>query len=150
MGKRVSNLPDCSDTQLIGIGRRIGHHTGCVMFQRLCAQLRAGGALTTDVASARVLKAFADCGLFHLGGVLVGTHAFTVLGNMLGVRWEQAFLRTQDIDSAGSVKLDMAVPELKSDIPKCWRAFKWGSCPFPRSIPSVHSPHLRCGDIRCA
>ncbi len=56
--------------------------------QRLCALLRAGGALLTDVASARVLRALSDGGVFRLDGVLVGTHAFLVLGNVLGVRWE--------------------------------------------------------------
>ena len=35
--------------------------------QRLCAQLRAGGALVTDMASSRVLKALADSGVFQLG-----------------------------------------------------------------------------------
>ncbi len=111
--------------------RRTEHEDESIKFQRLCAQLRAGRALTTDVASARVLKAFADCGLFHLGGVLVGTHAFTVLGNMLGVRWEQAFLKTQDIDIAGSAKLDMTVPELKSDIPKVLEGLQMGFLPVP-------------------
>ena len=100
-------------------------------FQRLCAQLRAGGALTTDIASARILKALADCGLFHLGGVLVGTHAFTVLGNLLGVRWGQAFLRTQDIDIAGSARLDVGVPETDADIPKVLDSLRMGFVPVP-------------------
>ncbi len=55
--------------------------------QRLCAQLRADGALVTDATSSRVLKALAEGGVFRLHGVLVGTHAFAVLGNVLGVRW---------------------------------------------------------------
>jgi hypothetical protein len=55
--------------------------------QRLCALLRAGGALVIDSASARVLKALSDGGIFHLDGVLIGTQAFMVLGNLLGVRW---------------------------------------------------------------
>jgi hypothetical protein len=114
-----------------------------VKLQRLCAQLRAGGALTTDAASARVMKAFADCGLFHLGGVLVGTHAFTVLGNMLGVRWEQAFLRTQDIDIAGTARLDVAVPELKSDIPKVLENLQMGFLPVPPLNPKRPSTSFK-------
>jgi hypothetical protein len=36
--------------------------------QRLCAQLRAGGALMTDASSARVLKALAEAGVFRFRG----------------------------------------------------------------------------------
>ena len=68
--------------------------------QRLCAQLRAGGALMTDTASSRVLKALAESGIFQMGAVLVGTHAFIVLGNLLGVKWTGSSLRTQDPDLA--------------------------------------------------
>lgn len=106
-----------------------------VGLQRLCAQLRAGGALMTDPASARVLKAFADCGLFYLGGVLVDTHAFIVLGNLLGVRWEQAYLRTHDIDIAGAAKLDVAIPEMESDIPKALENLHMGFLPVPSLNP---------------
>src|SRR5512138_170599 len=46
--------------------------------QRLCSLLRAGGAITTDAASARVIGALSDAAVFRLDGVLVGTHAFVV------------------------------------------------------------------------
>src|SRR5437016_9011000 len=36
--------------------------------QRLCAQLRAGGAATTDTAAARVLAALGAAAVFRLGG----------------------------------------------------------------------------------
>ncbi len=55
--------------------------------RRLAAQLRAGGAIMTDGPSARVVRALSESGLFDAGAVLVGTHAFAVLGNVLGVRW---------------------------------------------------------------
>src|SRR5579863_4355011 len=48
--------------------------------KRLCAMLRAAGANCVDSAAARILKALADSGLFRLGGVLVGTYGFLVLG----------------------------------------------------------------------
>src|SRR5689334_22467561 len=64
--------------------------------QRLAALLRAGGANMADRASARVVRALAESGLFDAGAVLVGTHAFAVLGNVLGVRWLSASLRTPD------------------------------------------------------
>jgi hypothetical protein len=36
----------------------------------------------------RVLRRLAEYGFFKAGGVLIGTHAFVVYGNMLGVQWE--------------------------------------------------------------
>jgi len=97
--------------------------------QRLCAQLRADWAQMTDVASARVLRALADAGVFQLGGVLVGTHAFTVLGNMLGTRWSSSALRTQDV--AMSHSLSVVVPSLQTDVPKALESLEMGSLPVP-------------------
>ncbi len=108
--------------------------------QRLCAQLRVGGALPTDPAPARILKAFADAGVFALGGVLVGTHAFTMLGNVLGVRWSEAFLRTQDVDVATDSNLRVALPNLQADVPKLLDSLQMGFLPVPpldRKHPST-------------
>jgi len=102
---------------------------------RLCAQLRAGGAMTTDHSSARVLMALADGGVFRSGGVLVGTHAFVVLGNILGYRWKSAALRTQDIDIASDSVLRIAVPELSSDVPQILESLKMGFLPVPGFDP---------------
>lgn len=68
--------------------------------ERLCAQTRAGGGWSMGVRAARVLKAFADAGVFEAGAVLVGTHAFGVIGNLLGMRLTGASLRTDDLDLA--------------------------------------------------
>ena len=53
---------------------------------RLCAMLRQGGAMLTDTVSAKVISGLGSAGVFQLGAVLVGTHAFIALGNVLGVR----------------------------------------------------------------
>jgi hypothetical protein len=108
--------------------------------QRLCAQLRIGGAATSGQAPARVLKAFADAGLFQLGGVLVGTHAFAVIGNLLGVRWQGAHIKTQDIDIAGDSRLNIALPDLHTDVPKILESLQMGFLPVPplnRTHPST-------------
>jgi hypothetical protein len=47
----------------------------------------------------RVIKRLAEYGMFRAGGVLVGTHAFLALGNLLGVRWAEAST-TLDVDIA--------------------------------------------------
>jgi len=97
----------------------------------LAALLRAGGAGVTDAASARVLAALASAGVFKLGGVLVGTQAFVVLGNMLGVRWTGAHARTDDIDIAGAKNLEVAVPELAADVPAALESLAMGFLPVP-------------------
>jgi hypothetical protein len=103
--------------------------------ERLVAQLRAGGALTVDGASARVLAALADAGVFRLGAVLVGTNAYVVLGNVLGVRWPSGGLRTDDIDVASERSLAIAIPELKADVPKTLESLEMGFLPVPGFSP---------------
>ncbi|MDL1871843.1 hypothetical protein FBR05_06525 [Deltaproteobacteria bacterium PRO3] len=111
--------------------------------QRLCAQLRVGGALVTDASSGRVLKALADAGVFQGGGVLVGTHAFSVLGNLLGYRWEGAGLKTQDVDLASPAVLDVAVPENSADIPKALESLEMGFLPVTGFHPSDPSTSFK-------
>jgi len=101
---------------------------------RLAALLRAGGAMLTDGPSARVLRGLADAGVFHAGGVLVGTHAFIVLGNLLGVRWESS-LRTQDVDIAADPGLDIAVPDAAADLPSALDSLEMGFLPVPGLDP---------------
>jgi hypothetical protein len=100
---------------------------------RLAAQLRVGGAHTADQASARVVRALAESGLFDAGAVLVGTHAFVVLGNVLGVRWVSGALRTQDVDVAGSrdADIDVAVPDIEADVPSTLEGLQMGFLPVP-------------------
>jgi hypothetical protein len=110
--------------------------------QTLAAQLRAGGANVTDGASARVVRALAESGVFDGGGVLVGTHAFAVLGNLLGVRWGSASLRTQDVDLASTRDrdIDVAVPDTKADVPSVLESLDMGFLPVPpldRKQPST-------------
>lgn len=66
----------------------------------------------------RVIRRLADYGFFRAGGVLIGTHAFLVFANMLGVRWGGQD-RTQDIDFAHAGKrLSLVLPnnvEVKTD-----------------------------------
>ena len=47
----------------------------------------------------RIVRQLAAYGFFRAGGVLIGTHAFIAMGNMLGVRWVHGD-RTLDVDFA--------------------------------------------------
>ncbi|MBI4396373.1 MAG: nucleotidyltransferase domain-containing protein [Elusimicrobia bacterium] len=102
--------------------------------ERLCAQLRAGEILVTEHAAARVLEGLAESGLFRSGGLLIGTHAFTVLGNLLGVRWVGQALRTQDIDVAVP-PLTIVLPGEKTSMPDVLEKLEMGFLPVPPLDP---------------
>jgi hypothetical protein len=76
---------------------------------RLSSMLVAGGATAESATTVRVLSLIAQTGVFRMGGVLVGTQAFGAYGNMLGVRFEQQALRTQDIDIAQDRSIGIAL-----------------------------------------
>lgn len=111
--------------------------------RRLVTLLRAGGALTTDAASARVLEALADAGVFSQGGVLVGTHAFIALGNVLGVSWQGGALRTQDVDLAAQLRLDVAVSSGPTDVPGVLENLMMGFLPVPGLDPTSPSTSFK-------
>ncbi len=58
----------------------------------------------------RIIQQIASYGFFRAGGVLLGTHAFVVMGNMLGVRWINA-AATLDVDFAHAGRnISIALP----------------------------------------
>ena len=97
---------------------------------RLCAMLRQGGAMLTDTVSAKVISGLGSAGVFQLGAVLVGTHAFIALGNVLGARW-QSGLRTQDIDILASAVLEVVIGRIEADLPATLESLNMGFLPVP-------------------
>lgn len=97
---------------------------------RLCAMLRQGGAMLTDTVSAKVLSGLGSAGVFRIGAVLVGTHAFIALGNVLGIRW-QSGLRTADIDILASPVLEVAIGQIEADLPATLESLNMGFLPVP-------------------
>ena len=77
--------------------------------EELVRVLRASRVATPTAAETKVLAALGDAGLFRVGGVLAGTHAFACIGNALGVRWEGAALRTADIDVVHDPAISVAI-----------------------------------------
>lgn len=102
------------------------------MLQRLASQIIAGGAAPIMPMMARIIHRLADSSVFRVGGVLVGTMAYQVLGPHLGVRWEGGVQATQDIDLAGENNVAVAVPELTADIPAAIESLQMGFFPVPR------------------
>ena len=130
--------------------RRLGKQQAAIApdlerVRRLAAQLRAGGANVADASSARVVRALAESGLFDAGAVLVGTHAFAVLGNVLGVRWVSGALRTQDVDVAGArdADIDVAVPDVEADVPSVLEGLEMGFLPVPPLDPKHPSTSFK-------
>ncbi|MCA8950262.1 MAG: nucleotidyltransferase domain-containing protein [Planctomycetes bacterium] len=103
--------------------------------------LRAAGVASVSSGPARVIRALADAAIFAVGGVLVGSYAFQVLGNLLGVRWPDAAWRTQDVDIAGQVLL--AVPPVATDVPKVLESLQMGFVPVPQLDPAHPSTSFR-------
>lgn len=77
----------------------------------LVSMLRAGGAFAVSAAEARLLSFLEGAGLFRLGGVLAGTHAFATFANVLGVRWATATVGTRDVDVVHDEHIALALAE---------------------------------------
>jgi hypothetical protein len=107
--------------------------------------LAAGGALTEPAAVLRVVELLADAGVFRLGGVLVGTFGFRVLGNLLGVRLAGAHLRTDDLGIAQEPGVDVAVDPtvVPRDVPAAFRETDPPLLPVPGLLPRSPSTTFR-------
>lgn len=103
--------------------------------RRLSAMLRGGDLMVTDTETTRIILGFAQAGVFRLGGVMVGTHAFAAIGNALGVRWPTG-LKTTDIDfGAFAKRIDLGIPQTPqtmASVPRVIEALGMGF------VPSLH------------
>jgi hypothetical protein len=66
--------------------------------EQLVSMLISGGAHPASSIDARLFELLERVGVFLANGVIVGFHAFSLYGNMLGVQWDSETTRTQDID----------------------------------------------------
>lgn len=108
------------------------------------AFIGAGGAVM-EHGPLRVLRAFVDAGVLQPGlgyAVLVGTHAFNVLGNLLGVRWASQ-MQTQDIDLAGEADIDIAVSRPELPAADVLARLEMGFIPVPTLDPRHPSTSFR-------
>lgn len=66
---------------------------------QLCSMLAKAGANHPDRATASVIELLDAMGVFRRQkAVLVGSHAFSAIGNMLGVSWQAGLTHTMDVD----------------------------------------------------
>lgn len=83
---------------------------------RLVAMLMAGEATTLPSMHSRVLEALEQAGVFLVGGVLIGSHAYALMANTLGVKWPASTMRTQDVDLAHDTTFHITVPDRIVDL----------------------------------
>ena len=88
------------------------------------------GCMTVIPQHFAVIARMAEFGLFRAGGVLIGTHAFIAMANMLGVHWSSAW-RTSDVDVADSGKnVSLALADnAKADIHDAITSLEMGLLP---------------------
>jgi hypothetical protein len=90
-----------------------------------------------------VLKAVAESGIFQMGAVLVGTHAFIVLGNLLGVKWAGSSLRTQDLDLGAEASMSIGIQSIDADLPGVLERLEMGFLPVPPLNPKHPSTSFK-------
>lgn len=91
----------------------------------------AAGCTAATPKHFRIIRRLAEYGFFRAGGILIGTHAFQALGNMLGVRWHDA-ATTLDVDFAHAGKnISVALPaDLKINVHDALESLEMGLLPI--------------------
>lgn len=110
---------------------------------RLVATCAATGLHTMTPIETRVYEALAQTGLFEAGAVVVGTHAFLHIGNLLCVQWEQPVRRTDDLDIAQEKAIAVAAPAMETSIDDLLRKVDKGMFAVPSLNPNHPSTQFR-------
>ncbi len=100
----------------------------------LAAQAQAAlalGCAATAPKHYRIVKRLSEYGFFRAGGILIGTHAFLAMGNMLGLRWNEG-AATLDVDFADAGRnVSLALPaDLKIDVHGALESLEMGLLPI--------------------
>jgi hypothetical protein len=114
------------------------------------ALARSAAALGCSVGipkHVRAVRRLSEYGFFKAGGVLVGTHAFVAMGNMLGVRWTSGE-RTTDVDFAHAGRnISVALPaDIKIDVHEALTSFEAGFIPLVQLGGSSGASYKLRGD----
>lgn len=111
--KRTSLGRNSAETQTLVQELLARRNTAEELTESLKATTRAfvgSGGMTIELSHFKVIENLARAGLFSKGVVLVGSHAFTAIGNMLGVQWGRN-LKTTDMDFARPSGIALAIPD---------------------------------------
>ena len=79
----------------------------------------------------RIIRRLAEYGFFRASGILIGTHAFLAMGNMLGVRWRDG-ATTLDVDFAhAGQNVSLALPaDIRIDVHGALESLEMGLLPI--------------------
>ena len=91
----------------------------------------AAGCTPVAPKHLRIIRRLAEYGFFRAGGILIGTHAFLALGNLLGVRWRDG-AATLDVDFAHAGKnISLALPaDLQINVHGALESLEMGLLPI--------------------
>jgi hypothetical protein len=105
------------------------------------------GCTLTAPKHFRIIKRMADHGFFRAGGVLIGTHAFLAMGNLLGVRWG-AGAATLDVDFAHAGRnVSIALPaDLHLDVHGALESLEMGLLPITQFDGKAGAQYRNPGD----
>lgn len=108
--------------------------------EKLVAMLLSGGAAGVSTVEARVFELLERAGVFLVNGVLVGSHAFSIYGNMLGVQWASETTRTHDVDVAMDYRVLIGIRDHKVNLRQVLAESEMGFLEVPaldRKAPST-------------
>lgn len=107
-----------------------GKRKAAVDLAPLAAACVSLGCMALTSQHFAIVNRMAEYGFFRAGGVLIGTHAFLAMANMLGVRWTGGW-RTNDVDVAHpgkNISLALA-PDARADIHDAITSLELGLLP---------------------
>jgi len=115
--------------------------------QRLAAAAVALGCDPMLPKHFRVIRRLAEYGFFKRGGILVGTHAFMAMGNMLGIAPTER-MQTQDVDFAHAGKnISVALPaNIKVETASAIESLKMGLLPISSLSGSLGGTYINPKD----
>lgn len=95
----------------------------------------------------KITQQLANYGFFKAGGILVGTHAFLAMGNMLGVKWSSGN-KTLDVDFAHAGKnLSVALPaNMKISVHDALTSLEMGLLPIQQLSGAAGAQYRNPGD----
>lgn len=85
--------------------------------KRLVAMVIAGNGTPEKGRPAKIIEKLSDAGVFDAGALLIGSYAFSCYGNLLGVTFDEAMRRTEDMDIACDRSIEIGfMCDVKKDV----------------------------------
>ena len=128
--------------QLIAKTKTSKAESGATVIQAQNNSALALGCMSTLTKHFRVINRLGQYGIYRAGGILIGTHAFLAMGNMLGVKWTSSD-RTMEVDFAHAGKnVSVALgANLKLSVHDALTSLDVGACIVNIPAPQRYAIH---------